>query len=280
MKDNKCEPSVLIVILNYMTYDLTLKLVDHLKTTLDYGNYSIMVVDNRSPNGSAKILAEKSAELGFIFYANKENAGYSAGNNIGIRYGIEHNYAYSWILNNDVELRDAGVLRHMVNTAEGDGRVACVGPKIYSPEGSLCSPYCRRPTLWSMTLGIFAEKRYRKEYDHISREVYRVHGCCMLLRNKAMAEIGCMDERTFLYCEELILAERLMPKGYISYYDADVSITHLGGSTTRKTAGNSKFQIAEERKSRDLYLKEYKGFSLPARWLCHMTKWLLSRWPR
>lgn len=272
-------PSVLIVILNYQTYDMSLKLIEKLTITLEYDNYSVIVVDNCSPNESAKILKEKSRELGYIFYANKKNAGYAAGNNIGIRYGIEHGYAYSWILNNDVELRDAGVLKHMVDAAEKDDRIACVGPKIYSSDDSLCAPYCRRPTLWSMTLGIFAEKRYRQKYDHVSREVYRVYGCCMLLRNKAMAEVDCMDERTFLYCEEPILAERMLSKGYRSYYDAEVGITHLGGATIRKATKTKRSQMEENRKSLDFYLKEYRGFSFPARWLCHFVSSIKLAWP-
>lgn len=277
MNDNKLEPRVLIVILNYKTYEMTIKLIGQLVASLNYGNYSIIVVDNCSPNESARVLEEKSKELGYIFYANKVNSGCAAGNNIGIRYGIEHGYDYSLILSNDVELRDADVLKHIVNIAENNDRIACVGPKIYSPDGSLTFPYCRRPTLWRMTLGIFSEKRYRQKFRFVSREVYRVYGCCMLLKNKAMADIDCMDERTFLYCEEPILAERLLSNGYTTYYDADVSVTHIGGGTIRKSAEYKKLQIAELKKSLEIYLRDYRGYSRPAIWLCHFTRCLIAR---
>ena len=55
---NLAQPKVLIVILNYGTFDLTLKIITELHEKLDYNNYSIMVIDNCSPNESANILKE------------------------------------------------------------------------------------------------------------------------------------------------------------------------------------------------------------------------------
>ena len=272
------QPKVLIVILNYGTFEMTINLIKELQTDLEYENYSIMVVDNCSPNESAEVLATKSVEMDFIFYANKTNAGYAAGNNIGIRYGIDHGFDYSWILNNDVELREKNVLQHMVGIAENDARIGCIGPMIYTLDGSICAPYCRRPTFWSMTGGIGAEKKYRKQYIETTGEVYRVYGCCMLLKNKAMAAVDCMDERTFLYGEEDILAERMLRKGYISYYDAEVSVTHKESSSMKQMSKNRKtLQIRETGKSMELYLKEYRKFPGIARWACKSVRSLIIR---
>lgn len=271
-------PSVLIVILNYGTYDLTIKMIKEIQSKLEYDNYSIMVVDNCSPNESAEILGKQSKELGFLFYANKSNAGYAAGNNIGIRYGIEHCFDYSWILNNDVEIRGKNVLDHMVGIAEKDKKIGCMGPMIYTLDGTICPPYCRQPSLWSMTLGIRQEKKYRQTQINKSQKVYRVYGCCMLLKNKAMDDIDCMDERTFLYNEEDILAERLMAKGYETFYDSDVSVTHKESSSLKQMSKNRKeLQIRETKKSMDLYLKEYRGFSGLSRWACESVRGLIIK---
>ena len=271
------EPRVLIVILNYGTYDLTIKLINDLHQKLTYGNYTIMVVDNCSPNESAQVLADKSKQYGYVFYANTSNAGYAAGNNIGIRYGIEHDYAYSWIMNNDVDLREPSVLSHMVSIAEKHENVGCVGPMIYNADGSICAPYCRRLTFWNMTLGIRSERQYRQQHIHDSGKVYRVYGCCMLLKNRAMADIDCMDERTFLYGEEDILAERLLAKEYETFYDAEVSVTHLGSATMKRMATNKKkLQIEQRNKSLELYLKEYRKYSALARCLCKATRSLIT----
>lgn len=274
---NLKQPSVLIVILNYGTFDLTMDLVRQIHTKLTYQSYEIMVVDNGSPNESAKVLEENKSKLQYIFYKNPSNLGYAAGNNIGIRYGIKHGFTYTWILNNDVDLREANVLQHMVESAGASERIGCVGPKIFSSNGIPCAPYCRRPTFWSLTGGIGAEKKYRKQFLNTSREVYRVYGCCMLLKNRVMQEIDCMDERTFLYGEESILAERMRAKGYVSYYDADVSVTHKESSTMKRMSKNQKkFQLSESKKSRELYLKEYRHYCAPARWICHFTRSLVT----
>ena len=236
-----------------------------------------MVVDNNSPNESAMALAAKSKEKGYIFYANSSNAGYAAGNNIGIRYGIENGYDYSWILNNDVELREKNVLTHMIDIIKSDHRIGCIGPMIYNLNGSICAPYCRRLTLWNMTLGISTEKKYREQHIYSSGEVYRVYGCCMLLNNKAMSDIDCMDERTFLYGEEDILAERLLAKGYTTYYDSDVSVTHKGSATMNRMSTNrKKLQITQRKKSMELYLKEYRKFSVPAIWACTTVRSIIT----
>ena len=269
-------PKVLIIILNYGTYDLTLNLIEQVRSNLGYDNYDIMVIDNCSPNESAKVLELKSKEINFKFIANLKNTGYAAGNNIGIRYGIENGYDYSWILNNDVDLREKSILSSLVEIAEKNESVGCVGPKIYSLDGSVCAPYCRRPSFWSMTGGIWSEKRHRQRFIDVSGEVYRVYGCCMLLKNRVMSLIDCMDERTFLYGEEDILAERMLKKGYTSYYLSEVSVTHRGSSSAKKMSTNlKKLQIKETGNSMELYLKEYRKFPLFARLLCRWTRGLI-----
>lgn len=271
------QPTVLIIILNYGTYDLTLKLIESIHSDLEYNNYEILVVDNCSPNNSAKVLAEHSKKLNYIFIANDVNSGYAAGNNIGLRYAIDNGYQYSWILNNDVELREKDVLKELVDIAEECQNIGCIGPKIYALNGMPCAPYCRRPSLWNMTFGIFEDKRFRNGRVDMCGEVYRVYGCCMLLRSKAMAEIDCMDERTFLYGEESILAERLINKGYKTYYDSNVSVTHKESASMRKMSKNKKkLQVQESEKSREIYLRDYREFSPVARYLCHITRRIIA----
>lgn len=267
------QASVLVVILNYGTYDLTIRLIEQLHKNLDYQNYDILVIDNCSPNESERILRTKSDELNYSFIANKTNAGYAAGNNIGIRYGIEHGYEYSWILNNDVEIREKNVLKQLVEHMEKDAQCGAVGPMIYSLEGEVCFPYCRRPTFWSMTLGIAHEKKYRASRANISSRVYRLFGCCVLLRNSTMKLINCMDERTFLYGEEDILAERMRCKGYYSFYEASVSVTHMESASMKRMSKNKrKLQARETKRSMNLYLKEYRGYPFAARWICEMVR--------
>ena len=63
---SSANPSVLIVILNYGTYENTLDMIGEIREKLDYDNYSIMVVDNCSPNESAQVLEKKSKEMDLL----------------------------------------------------------------------------------------------------------------------------------------------------------------------------------------------------------------------
>ncbi|MGI6512192.1 MAG: glycosyltransferase family 2 protein [Catenisphaera adipataccumulans] len=71
-----------------------------------------------------------------------------------------------------------------------------------------------------------------------------------------------MDETTFLYGEEDILAERLLKKGYSAYYDPQVCVKHNESSSMKEVPKEKQKRIIEaRRKSRELYLKDYRHFS-------------------
>ncbi len=262
------QPKVLVTILNYKTYEMTLKLVAQLKK-ITYENVDVLVVDNASPNDSAFILNNEAEKEGFVFIANKNNNGYAAGNNVGIKYAVDNGYEYTWILNNDIEITDKNILLKMVNVFQKNFDVACVGQKIFDLNGNICSPYINRPTLWTMTLGLFFEKKNRARYDDVSGIVYRLHGCSMLLKNADMQAVNYMDERTFLYCEEEILAERLLEIGKKSFYTADTSLIHKESSTVGHYRGFgclNKIKIVSQ--SMRLYLKEYRKYNCMQIFLC------------
>lgn len=257
---NAQSPRVLIVILNYFTYELTLKLVQELKS-LEYDNFEVMVVDNSSPNASAEKLRLAQPEHGYIFYANDLNAGYAAGNNIGIRYAVEHGFEYSLIMNNDVEIPEKDFLKKLVLAAQKDPKIAWVGPRIEDNSGETVGPYLKRPSFHSMTWGIAKYNRQRKQYNKTSGEVYRLFGCCMLLDNQAMASVDYMDERTFLYFEEDILAERFRKIGKVAYYLADTSVRHIGSASVKKSQKKRRSTNKIILSSMAVYLKEYRNFS-------------------
>lgn len=273
---NNREPKVLIVILNYRTPDLTINLIESLNN-IEYSNFQIMVIDNNSPDNSAEIIKKDAQKKGYLFYANTNNSGYAAGNNIGIRYGIKNGYKYSWILNSDVIILDKSVLKSLVNKAESNEYIGGVGPKIITNKNIPCAPYCNRLTLWNMTLGIFFDKKYREKYVNISRPVYRVYGCCMLLKNSVMQIIDGMDESTFLYNEENILAERMLKYNYFFFYDAGVSVKHNHGGSQKGMSNEQKKQIRLIRQeSNKIYLKKYRHFSFWEIWLCNYVRHLID----
>ena len=266
------EPTVLAIILNYKTYEQTLEIIDKLKL-LKYSNLDILVVDNFSPNESAAVLEDSSAQGGFVFIKNTRNAGYAAGNNIGIRYAVEHEYKYSWILNNDLVFDDMEILRKLVNVVENDSRIGCVGPKIKDLDGNIVAPYIKRPTWWDLSIGIKNARNERAKHRFESGMVYRVYGCCMLLRNSMMEQVDYMDERTFLYSEEDILAERLRSIDADTYYCADTNVVHLESMTVNAVQGEKSLKkVKTVLKSMNIYLRDYSHYGFFLRGICLLVR--------
>lgn len=267
------EKSVLIVILNYKTYEMTLDLVSQLKK-IKYKNYQIMVIDNNSNNGSKEEL-ERHKDGNYIFYPNSVNSGYAAGNNIGIKYAVDNNFDYTWILNNDVKIINEDCLNILIGSFVDD-KIASVGPKIIDLDGNICSPYVKRPSVWNMTLGVVSYKNNRDKFQNTSGFVYRLHGCCMILNNKVMKKVDYFDERTFLYCEEEILAEKFISMGYVSFYNPKVEVLHMESSTV-----NKEFSKKNKQKnniyfnSLDLYMKDYRKYNVITRFFIKTVKKLL-----
>ncbi|MGM9951992.1 MAG: glycosyltransferase [Intestinibaculum porci] len=255
------EPSVLVIILNYKTYKMTIDVIKQLKR-ISYRNFDILVVDNYSPNESGKVLDEMSTQLGYKFIQSGSNKGYAAGNNIGLKYSVKHNYDYSLILNNDIVLEDLNILKKLVDAAEGDKMIGCVGPRIFSPDQTEIAPYINRPSFNSLTFGYIKDYKERQKYKGKTCDVYRVYGCCMLLKNIWIKEVNYLDESTFLYYEELILGEKFHCIHVKTRYISNASVIHLGGASTSKASLMDKMKnIGILNKSLMIYLKKYRGFN-------------------
>ena len=93
-----------------------------------------------------------------------------------------------------------------------------------------------------------------------------------------MKEIDCFDEKTFLYGEEEILAERMLKVQKYMYYLAQTSIVHMESSTVKITdATKNKKRIRLVMDSMDYYLKEYRHFGLVARNACKWVRSIIMR---
>lgn len=254
--------SIAVIILNYMTWQETLKEVEAVRAVLADRPHEIIVVDNCSPNESAEKLAQ-AAEGQFTFLKSETNGGYAAGNNIGLRYAHQMGHAYSWILNNDIEFSDTQVLTKLLEVFNKDDAIAVVNPDVYSPEGYLFNRDAVKPGVWDFTLGMLSYKKRGRAEEEAKKGwlyIYRPQGCCMLLDTRKAAEVDFMDEYTFLYCEEVILAERLLRKGYRCACCSATGIIHNHSYTVRKALSKMKY-VQSNLRSFAYYLKEYRQFN-------------------
>src|SRR3990172_12729722 len=95
--------NVFIVILNWNRADDTIECLKSVsKLSITGYKLSVVVVDNNSTDDSIKKITNNNSDTNII--KNKENMGYSGGNNVGIRHALKNNADYIMVLNNDTLL--------------------------------------------------------------------------------------------------------------------------------------------------------------------------------
>lgn len=189
------------------------------------------------------------------------NSGFAVGNNIGTLYANKY-FQPTCILysNNDITFSPEFNMEGMVEILKSDDKAAAVGPCVVGIDGHRQGPAKKTGYIWGLLLHDFVPDKYKKETELIKNPergyVYWVAGCFMLVSTEKICKAGLFDEHTFLYCEEMILAERFLSHGWYFYYDDRVSITHEGGTTISKHTTDAK-QLQMKFASRLYYYRKY-----------------------
>lgn len=260
---------IAVIILNYMTWEETLKEVGIIKSLNNSSALDIIVVDNASPNDSYERLASCS-ENNFILLKSESNNGYASGNNIGLRYSYAKEYKYAWILNNDILIEDKDILAKLIGVFK-DSSVAVVNPDILAPDGHLFNRDSQRPDFYDFTFGMNSYRKKGRKVEDLGGYgyVYRPQGCCMVVDLEKLNSVDYMDEHTFLYSEEMILAERLLKKSYRCACCLDASAVHNHSTTVKSSIKKRKIKKIQL-KSFDYYLKEYRKYNGFKRLICRI----------
>lgn len=205
----------------------------------------VCVVDNASSDESAVMVAAEFPQAHLI--VNSANIGYSAGNNVGLRwFGFgdksrrpELLPRYVLLLNPDT-IAPPGVFAAMTAFMDAHPSVGVAGPRVRRPDGSL-DRACRRsfPTpqvSFYRMVGLsrlFSRSRrfnaYNLEYlpEDAIHPVDSVVGAYMQVRREAILQVGLLDEAFFMYGEDLDWAKRIKDAGWQVWYNGQVEITHV-----------------------------------------------------
>lgn len=250
-----------IVILNYNTWEDTVVEVERCHNILSVSYNDIIVVDNASTNESAEKLTEYSKEKQITLLLSEKNNGYAAGNNLGLRYSFDKGYKYAFIMNNDIEFSNNKLAYNMIEIMKKDSNIAVINSDILSPDGYMFNRDSVRPSFWDYTLGIISYRKKGRKIKDLGGYgyVYRPQGCCMLLDVIKVHEIDYLDEHTFLYVEEPILAERLLKKNYRCACYIEQQIVHNHSVTVKSTFQKKKIRKMNN-ESLKYYLTVYRGF--------------------
>ena len=184
-----------------------------------------------------------------IILYNKANQGFARGNNQGADF-VDRFIHSKYILfsNDDIVINDTDIISRLINRRESDDSIGCFAPKILKVDGNTQGPFpywslWKRYCLYTLyPIGMrwtpkMMAKRQKKQARQIVSGFYNtLVGCFFMVELSDFKRVGMMDDSTFLYREEEILAERLKSIGKNSYCEASVSVVHLGGQSSYKEA--------------------------------------------
>jgi len=229
-----------IIIVNYNTKDLTKACIESVMNEGSKLDFEVIVVDNNSKDGSVaelKKLWRKYKNLKLI--ENKENSGFSRANNQGAR---EASGKYILLLNSDTVVKRFSFKR-LIAFAEKKEDAGVVGARLLNSNGSLQASCFYFPTIknaireyWLGQKGLF-EKYAPKGNKPV--EVEALVGAVFLITPKALQKVGLLDERYFMYFEDVDYCRRVWEKGLKVYYLTEVRVLHYHGVSGKKLADSA-----------------------------------------
>jgi len=176
-----------------------------------------------------------------ILIRNKDNYGFTGGNNVGIKFALSvFNPEYVLILNNDTII-DKRFLSELVKVMEKNKKIGIAGPKVYYYEYNGSSHILNFDGI-DISLWTFHRKRYRfRKPDMKNNFLDRVRitniimGCCMLVRPEVFVKNGLFDETLFMYWDEVDFCLRSEGTGFMNMYVPFSKVWHkVGGSFKSK----------------------------------------------
>jgi len=253
----KSKVDLSIIIVNWNTKNLLLNCLDSVFKTIKEISFEIWVVDNGSTDGSIEAVKYKFPSVKII--RNKKNLGFARANNQALK---RINGRYAVLLNTDTVLTD-GALEKIFFFMEKNPKVGICGGQLLNEDGTKQRCFGKIPTLTTDLLNknlleMLFPKRYfskRRKYE-IPTEVESITGACMVVRKKAIDEVGLLDENFFFYYEETDWCYRMRNKGWKVFYHPHAYIYHFRGKSTEEVKNKA---IIEFWKSRYKFFKKHYG---------------------
>ncbi len=241
-----CELSIVIV--NWNTRDLLLRCLRSVQDDVETckpANVQTFVVDNASADSSGTMVKKRFPWAQLI--ENSENVGFARANNQALALCQGR---YALLLNSDTAVHP-GALRTLVQFMDAHPRAGAAGARLLNADGTLQISCLPMPTpgrefwrlmfldrLWS--LATYPMKRWDMDTP---RRVETIKGACLLLRREALDRVGLLDERFFMYTEEVDLCYRLAQAGWELWYVPQAVVTHDGEASTRQVAASMYLQL-------------------------------------
>jgi len=240
--------SVGVVIVNYKTADLVKECLKSLFNELTYlPNLQVTVVDNDSPDDSfsdlSSFINDKSWQNWVEIVSSGKNGGFAFGNNVAIKPFLKQNKDYIWLLNPDTFISEkAGV--KLVEFLENNPKSGIAGSHQQDENGKTLVSAFNYPSAIGEFIGAFKlgildklfPSKVISDHNPKNNQSYDwMSGASLLVRKSVFEDVGIMDEKYFLYFEEVDFCFKVKKHGYTINYVQDSAISHYVGASTNIT---------------------------------------------
>lgn len=202
---------------------------------------SVIVIDNGSTNDSVSVISKAHPWVHLI--ETDKNLGFTGGNNVGIKKALDWGADFVWLLNNDTIVHPEVLLSL---DAFKESNVGIVGSKIYFAPGQeyhkdRYAKVDRGRVFWYagglVDWGnMYASHRGVDEVDHgqydKTEETPFITGCSMMIRREVLERIGLLDDKYYLYLEDLDFCLRAKRAGYRLLYVPTSIVWHVNAGSS------------------------------------------------
>ena len=263
---SKLPPRASVILVNYNTRDLLLAALERIAGPLLAADWQIIVVDNGSQDGSAAAVAARFPAVTLL--ASAENGGFAAGNNLGLHQARSD----ACILLNTDTIVTPETLQALTAYLLSQPDLGAVSPGLRTADGSpQAFAYGSRPSpLYLAGRALRRLLRLGAMHDWgvtAPIEVDWVSGACLAVRRAVYEEVGGLDERYFLYFEDVDWCTRIRRAGWRVVYNPAIQVTHLGGQSDRSRGAANSYYAA----SLHTYYAEYYPW-----WPTWLLDWALK----
>jgi GT2 family glycosyltransferase len=252
-----------IIIVSWNAKDYLVKCLKSLAQAPAIGTMEIIVVDNDSSDGSPEAVERDFPSVRLV--RSGGNLGFARANNIGMRMSKGR---YLALINSDVEVL-GDCLGRLVDYCEKNPKVGMVGPHIIGRDHKLQRTCRGFPGVWnhfcralaldaifprSKWLGGFLMHYWQQD---TLQSVDMLTGCFWLARRQALAQVGLLDERFFMYGEDMDWCKRFWLKGWPLVFVPSAEAIHYGGASSANAP--VRFYIEKYRAELQYWKKHHSG---------------------
>mgnify|MGYP001563047757 CR=1 FL=1 len=221
-----------IIIVHYKTPELLKLCLDSIRKTSSNINYEVIVVDSATSRKNAELIKERFPEAAFL--PCKENLGFSRGVNLGIQKAKGD---YFLILNPDVIITENSVLK-MLDYMKKHPDIGMLGPKMFNFNGTAQRTYFNfyKPiTIIARRTFLGRFKLFKKALDDFlitDSDPEKIQtpdwlmGSAIMVSRQAVEKVGNMDERFFMYFEDVDWARRFWHNNFKVVYYPEAVMYH------------------------------------------------------